>query len=167
MRAAVRIPLRASNLDAAATVLKRNYHRHSSPLSTNLQFKPSSWSSSSFRSFSGLSSSLVTTTNTKSTTRSWSCRRCSLSDHSASRTYFTRTPAQYYAARDNGNNNGREKKKDKESDAKSQRRYIKYAVIGGVLGVGAVVFSDQIEHFCRAAERTGRVVAGLAICINE
>lgn len=49
----------------------------------------------------------------------------------------------------------------------SQGRLIKYLVVLGVLGVGAVATSDEIKHAYRAAARSGRVVGTLAVCINE
>ncbi|KAL3450752.1 ABC1-domain-containing protein [Aspergillus insuetus] len=47
------------------------------------------------------------------------------------------------------------------------RKWIKYGVIGGVILVGAVTFSSDAKHLYRAAERTGRVVGTLAVCIND
>lgn len=55
----------------------------------------------------------------------------------------------------------------KSGTDQSNRKTIKYVVIGGTLLVGAVVFSDDVQHFYRAAARTGRVVSALAVCINE
>jgi aarF domain-containing kinase len=50
---------------------------------------------------------------------------------------------------------------------KPGKKWIKYGVIGGVILVGAVTFSSDAKHLYRAAERTGRVVGTLAVCINE
>lgn len=44
---------------------------------------------------------------------------------------------------------------------------LKYLIVLGVLGVGAVTFSDEFQHAYRAAARSGRVVGTLAVCINE
>lgn len=56
----------------------------------------------------------------------------------------------------------------KQSDAgQSGKRWIKYGIIGGVIAIGAVTFSEDARHIYRAAERTGRVVGTLAVCINE
>ena len=41
------------------------------------------------------------------------------------------------------------------------------AAAGGALGVTAVAFTDDVRHAYEAAERTGRVVSTLAVCINE
>ncbi|KAL2867874.1 ABC1 kinase family protein [Aspergillus lucknowensis] len=49
----------------------------------------------------------------------------------------------------------------------SGKKWIKYGVIGGVVLVGAVTFSSDARHLYRAAERTGRVVGTLAVCIND
>lgn len=51
--------------------------------------------------------------------------------------------------------------------APSQKKLVRYVVIGGTLVVVAVVFSDDAQHIYRAAQRTGRVVGTLAVCINE
>ncbi|KAL4878591.1 ABC1 family-domain-containing protein [Aspergillus karnatakaensis] len=55
----------------------------------------------------------------------------------------------------------------KQSDARPGNRWIKYGVAGGIIVVGAVAFSDDVKHYYRAAERTGRVVGTLAVCIND
>lgn len=44
---------------------------------------------------------------------------------------------------------------------------LKYGIVAGVFGVGAIVYSDEVQHLYRAATRTGRVVSALAVCINE
>lgn len=49
----------------------------------------------------------------------------------------------------------------------SQRRLIKWLIVAGVVGVGAVTFSEQAGHAFGAAKRSGRVVGTLAVCINE
>lgn len=53
------------------------------------------------------------------------------------------------------------------SSSSSQRRPLKYLIALGVLGVGTIVFYDEIQHAYRAAARSGRVVGTLAVCINE
>jgi aarF domain-containing kinase len=50
---------------------------------------------------------------------------------------------------------------------KRPRRALQYATAGGTLGVTALAFSDDIKHGYAAAERTGRVMTTLAVCINE
>lgn len=60
-------------------------------------------------------------------------------------------------------NNGRKQ----SGPEQSRKRVIKYTVIGGVVVIGGVAFSDKVEHAYRAAARTGRVVGALAVCINE
>ncbi|KAJ5339238.1 hypothetical protein N7452_005966 [Penicillium brevicompactum] len=49
----------------------------------------------------------------------------------------------------------------------SQRRLIKWLVVAGIVGVGAVTFSEQAGHAYGAAKRSGRVVGTLAVCIND
>jgi aarF domain-containing kinase len=44
---------------------------------------------------------------------------------------------------------------------------LKYAATGGALGAAVFAFSDDIKHGYAAAERTGRVMTALAVCVNE
>ncbi|KAJ0420773.1 ABC1 family-domain-containing protein [Aspergillus carlsbadensis] len=55
----------------------------------------------------------------------------------------------------------------KQSGTGHRGKWIKYGVIGGVILVGAVTCSSDTKHLYRAAERTGRVVGTLAVCIND
>lgn len=48
-----------------------------------------------------------------------------------------------------------------------RRRGILLAATGGALGAGAFAFTDDVKHGYAAAERTGRVVSTLAVCMNE
>ena len=41
------------------------------------------------------------------------------------------------------------------------------AVTGTALGVGAVVFTDDVKHAYYGVQRSGRVLGTLAVCINE
>lgn len=61
------------------------------------------------------------------------------------------------------NSNGQNQSKS----GKSQKKVIKYAVIGGAIVVLAVAFPDKAQHVYHATARTGRVVSALAVCINE
>ncbi|KAJ9270932.1 hypothetical protein DTO212C5_2877 [Paecilomyces variotii] len=86
----------------------------------------------------------------------WTCRRC-LQQRTVtfSRSYSTRLS-------EGINDAGR------RSDSKRSRKtVIKFAAAGGALGAGALAFSDDIKHGYAAAERSGRVVSALAICIND
>lgn len=51
--------------------------------------------------------------------------------------------------------------------AQSQSKGLKYLIVLGVLGVVGAVYHKEITHGYRAAERSGRVVGTLAVCINE
>lgn len=42
-----------------------------------------------------------------------------------------------------------------------------WAAAGGSAGASLLFFGDDIRHGWLAAERTGRVVSTLAVCINE
>ncbi|KAI9369109.1 ABC1 family-domain-containing protein [Aspergillus egyptiacus] len=55
----------------------------------------------------------------------------------------------------------------RQSGTSQSQRWIKYAVVGGIILVGAGTFSDDAKHLYRAVERTGRVVGTLAVCIND
>lgn len=50
-----------------------------------------------------------------------------------------------------------------------RRRRILLATTGiiGTAAAGAVAISDEAKHYAAAAQRTGRVVTTLAICVNE
>lgn len=50
---------------------------------------------------------------------------------------------------------------------KKKKKPIALLVILGLLGVGAVVYSEELKHGYGAARRSGRVVGTLAVCINE
>ncbi|KAL1953257.1 hypothetical protein VTO42DRAFT_3345 [Malbranchea cinnamomea] len=50
---------------------------------------------------------------------------------------------------------------------KSTRRGLKYVAAGGALVAIAVAFSDDIKHAYTAAVRSGRVLATLAVCVND
>ncbi|KAL4964812.1 ABC1 kinase family protein [Aspergillus stella-maris] len=62
---------------------------------------------------------------------------------------------------------GQGKKSGTGSGSPGKNKWIKYGIVGGVLVVGAVTFSDDARHIYRAAARTGRVVGTLAVCIND
>ncbi|EXJ85306.1 Atypical/ABC1/ABC1-B protein kinase [Capronia epimyces CBS 606.96] len=47
------------------------------------------------------------------------------------------------------------------------RRAVAWAAAGSGLGASLLFFSDDIRHGWLAAERTGRVVTALAVCIND
>ncbi|EPS31177.1 hypothetical protein PDE_06132 [Penicillium oxalicum 114-2] len=49
----------------------------------------------------------------------------------------------------------------------AQRRYLKYLAVLGLLGVGGLVYSDEVKHIYNAARRSGRVLGALAVCIND
>jgi aarF domain-containing kinase len=47
------------------------------------------------------------------------------------------------------------------------RKAVRLAAAGGTLGASLLFFTDEIKYGYDAAERTGRVMTTLAICINE
>ena len=48
-----------------------------------------------------------------------------------------------------------------------RRRAVLLATGGGTLGAAGFAFSDDVKHGYAAAERTGRLVSTLAVCMNE
>lgn len=155
MIASFRIPLRGSICDPAAVFknkCKYDYHGVS-----NNRLK----STVSLRLFSSRSSIATTATTPPTTCWRWHCSP----GRTPSRTYSTRTSTLNDTRGAGANYNGYPRT---DSDSKNLRRkYIKYAVIGTVLGVGTIAFYDQIEHVYYALTRSGRVVGALAVCIND
>lgn len=47
------------------------------------------------------------------------------------------------------------------------RKHVRLAAAGGTLGASVLFFTDEIKYGYDAAERTGRVLTTLALCINE
>ena len=149
MRPAVRTPMRASKLDPASVfnqtsrspVFNRCFASGTTPALRTIS--PSSFS---FPSRAAL------------------CRQCLRGQSVSPRyQYSTRTSSVFSPVQMGRNPRGQSQSRS----GWSRQRVIKYAVIGGVLGVGAVAYSDKVQHGYRAVERTGRVVGALAVCINE
>ncbi|WEW55479.1 hypothetical protein PRK78_000910 [Emydomyces testavorans] len=101
----------------------------------------------------------------QSQTTRWTCRRCLEQRRKVLRpiairaTYATAS----FSSRSSpsgGNAGGNFKRR-------RPRRALKYAAAGGTLSAVALAFSDDIKHGYIAAERTGRVITTLAVCINE
>lgn len=55
----------------------------------------------------------------------------------------------------------------KKQVPKSRGGVVLLAAGGGAAATGVLAFTDDIKYSYDAAERTGRVAAALAICINE
>ncbi|KAJ5474639.1 hypothetical protein N7475_004205 [Penicillium sp. IBT 31633x] len=148
MSVARRVPWRAFKIDPAIVIGKPSKASTSaSPfsLASNSLLRPS-------LSFSG------------SNTSSWSCLQPSrVSISTASRRFLSARASPLLAAETEG-----QYKSDKKSNTtRSQRITIKWFIIGSILGLGAVTFSDQAQHAYEAAKRSGRVVGALAVCIND
>jgi hypothetical protein len=47
------------------------------------------------------------------------------------------------------------------------RKTVRLAAASGTLGASLLFFTDEIKYGYDAAERTGRVMTTLAVCINE
>ncbi|KAJ5811059.1 hypothetical protein N7447_010575 [Penicillium robsamsonii] len=148
MSAALRVPLRAFKIDPATVIGKTSNpstSRSSFLLTSNspLRQSPSSGiinASSWGRSTSSKGSALATSR------RSFSVK--------ASPLLSAETKSQH-------------KSESKSNLNASQRSAIKWFLIGSILGLGAVTFSDQAQHAFQAAKRSGRVVGALAVCIND
>ncbi|OOF97770.1 hypothetical protein ASPCADRAFT_205027 [Aspergillus carbonarius ITEM 5010] len=148
MRAALRIPLRASNFDPAAVI------RSSKPSLA----VPSSASAAPTACLPRRLIFSSTTTPPVLCSQRFPGR---LAPSVPRATYATRTSPLFESAK------AEQQDRDQSGSGQSRRKAIKYAVIGGTIVVGAVVFSDQVQHLYRAAARTGRVVGTLAVCIND
>ncbi|PYH95132.1 ABC1-domain-containing protein [Aspergillus ellipticus CBS 707.79] len=146
MRTALRIPLRASNFDPAAVIR--------SPSQSCQAFQSSQSSQSSLACSSLLSPRRIST----STTPRFHAR---VAPSIFQASYATRTPPLLESAQSEHHD------RNQSGSGQSRSKVLKYAVIGGTIVVGAVVFSDQAQHLYRAAARTGRVVGALAVCIND
>lgn len=151
MRAALRTPWRTTGFDPA-TVL-----RHTT---TRSNFAPLN------RLYHSTSSTRSIVLNPKSTSRVQQplCRPCTPP------TSLSSLRKQCYsissAVAQEAGNEGRQSAPG-QAENNSNNNTIKYVVVGGVLGVGAIVYSDVVQHLYHAVARTGRVVSALAICINE
>ena len=106
----------------------------------------------------------------------WVCRRCYLRNSQQQQQQKLRLltagqRAAYHATRPQARPNGAEVGagggKGGPGSGKRARKGLKYVAAGSALGVGAFAFSDDVQHAYTAATRTGRVVRGLVVCINE
>jgi len=79
-----------------------------------------------------------------------------------SRRCFASRTSPLLTAETNSQQNNSPKVKQPQS-----KKAIGYLISLGLLGAGAVVYSDEIKHAYHAAGRSGRVVGTLAVCINE
>ncbi|KAJ5608285.1 hypothetical protein N7537_004904 [Penicillium hordei] len=148
MSAALRVPLRAFKIDPATVIGKTSEPSTSRSLfllasNSPLRQSPSSGAinvSSWGRSVSSQGSTLA------ASRRSFSAK--------ASPLLSAETKSQY-------------KSEITPNISASQRSVIKWFLIGSILGLGTVTFSDQAEHAFQAAKRSGRVVGTLAVCIND
>ncbi len=88
---------------------------------------------------------------------SWTCRKC------LSNTRTTRIGSQvrgYGARHGSGHTYGH------GATPRRKGRVLAAAAVGGV-GASVLALGDDVKHAYEAAERTGRVVSTLAVCINE
>lgn len=147
MRAALHTPWRVSGFDPATVV---RHTTKSAPTPLNRFYSTCHTSANSIPS----SRVLANPRNRSTTPRELYTRGRVL----PLRHYSSESPAQETAST---NNNGKKRSGPIRSRNKT------YLIIGGALGVAAVVYSDEVRHLYRAAARTGRVVSALAVCINE
>lgn len=148
MSAAIRVPLRAFKIDPA-TVIGKTPKPLPSGSSISLTSNSSLRQSPSYGTING--SSWGRSVSSQGSTLAASRRSFSVK---ASPLLSAETKSQHKS--ENGPNM-----------SASQRSVIRWFLIGSILGLGAVTFSDQAEHAFQAAKRSGRVVGTLAVCINE
>lgn len=151
MRTALRTPWRTTGFDPA-TVLRHTARSNFAPLNRLYHF------TSSTRSI---------VLNPKSTSRVQRplCRPCTPPTSLSSlrkQCYSTSSTVAQEAG-----NEGRQSGPGQAGNNSNNNKTIKYVVVGGVLGIGAIVYSGEVQHLYHAVTRTGRVVSALAICINE
>ena len=91
----------------------------------------------------------------------WTCRQC-LQQSRGSR---IGDQIRGYARNSKSKTYGSGSRSAKSTSKKGGR--VLFAAAGGALGVTAVALTDDVRHAYGAAERTGRVVSTLAVCINE
>ncbi|KAJ5150697.1 uncharacterized protein N7500_010886 [Penicillium coprophilum] len=148
MSAALRVPLRAFKIDPATVIGKTSKPSTSGssfvlPSHSPLRQSPSS---------GGIKAS--------SWGRSASSKGSTLA--ASRRPFSVKTSPLLYAE-----TKSQHQSENKSNSNTSQRSAIKWFLIGSVLGLGAVTFSDQAQHVFQAAKRSGRVVGTLAVCIND
>lgn len=150
MRVALRTPLRASDFDPAA-VFRYNPNG----------FFLSQASKRNYSSTSSLRSPASIQSSWRGISRHHSHARSSFRTCPSSRFYSTKTPILPEDIKSRDNRSGH------SGSQRSRRRLLKYAIIAGVVGATTVTLSDDVRHLYRAAQRTGRVVGTLAVCIND
>jgi aarF domain-containing kinase len=82
----------------------------------------------------------------------WTCRRCL--QHARGGSTVLRQAKQYSTTAT-------------EIPKSKTRGRVILAATGATLGVGAITFTDDLKHAYQSAERSGRVLSTLAVCINE
>lgn len=95
------------------------------------------------------------------TSGAWTCRQCLQQSRGSRIGDQIRGYARNSESKTYGNGSQSAKSKSKK------RGRVVFAAAGGAMGVTAVTLTDDVKHTYRAAERTGRVVSTLAVCINE
>ncbi|PBP25042.1 ABC1 family protein [Diplocarpon rosae] len=94
----------------------------------------------------------------------WTCRNCLLQTRPRLR---VRGQVRGYTARGtNGHGSGKAKERPGASGRKKRGAAIAATALGGV-GALLLAFGDDVKHAYGAAERSGRVVSTLAMCIND
>jgi aarF domain-containing kinase len=82
----------------------------------------------------------------------WTCRRCM--QHARGGSKVLRQTKQYST-------------RAGEIPRSEKRGRVFLAATGTALGVGAIVFTDDVKHAYQGVQRSGRVIGALAVCINE
>ncbi|EER26132.1 hypothetical protein D8B26_003531 [Coccidioides posadasii str. Silveira] len=112
------------------------------------------------RRFAGVTSAPARPFFLQPQTIPWTCRRCLRQKQKLIHSTDARGNYSTAVFRTKASSSG-------GSHKKRPRRALKYAAAGGTLGATALAFSDDIKHGYNAAERTGRVITALAVCIND
>jgi aarF domain-containing kinase len=62
---------------------------------------------------------------------------------------------------------GAEERDYESYEKKRKRRRLLLASTAGAAGVASFFLADEVKHAYGAAERSGRVLSTLAVCVNE
>ncbi|RFU27927.1 hypothetical protein B7463_g8418, partial [Scytalidium lignicola] len=90
----------------------------------------------------------------------WTCRKCKLQSQGGLPIQSLRQTVRYSTNSTNSTRKG-------GLPNPKRRGGVLLAATGGAFVVGGLAFTDDIKHAYKAAERTGRVITTLAVCIND
>ncbi|KAF3491920.1 uncharacterized protein GIQ15_01437 [Arthroderma uncinatum] len=99
--------------------------------------------------------------------RAWTCQQCARWNNGSVRGLLLRNERFYHAATPRYAQESGGGSQGGYTAKKGSRKGFIFAAATGTLGGTLLFFYDDVRHACRAAERTGRVLTGLLVCIND